>query len=114
MSELKGVCEQPEPRVVENRGYVYERVIEDMRARADMGLRKYGTYLQACNGRDGLRDAYEEVLDLAVYLRQVIDERLLPQRQCRKPVGIQLHDGGIIHTLEQVAARVGRRWRRGR
>ena len=75
MSDLKGVCEQPEPKRVEGRGYVYERVIEDMRARADMGLRKYGTYLQACNGRDGLRDAYEEVLDLAVYLRQVIDER---------------------------------------
>lgn len=71
----KGVASQPEPTVVEGRGYIFERVIEDMRARADMGLKKYGTYLQACNGRDGLRDAYEEVLDLAVYLRQVIDER---------------------------------------
>lgn len=73
--ESKGVSEQPEPVVVDGVGYVYERVMEDMRARADMGLKKYGTYLQANNGRDALRDAYEEVLDLAVYLRQVIDER---------------------------------------
>jgi hypothetical protein len=73
--ENKGVSEQPEMVAVEGVGYVYERVMEDMRARADMGLKKYGTYLQAHNGRDGLRDAYEEVLDLAVYLRQVIDER---------------------------------------
>lgn len=71
----KGVCEQPEPRAVEGGDYIYLRVIDDMRSRADMGVRKYGTYLQAFNGRDGLRDAYEEVLDLAVYLRQVIDER---------------------------------------
>lgn len=72
--ERKGVSEQPEP-VCHGGGYVYERVIEDMRVRADVGLARYGTYLQAYNGRDGLRDAYEEVLDLAVYLRQVIDER---------------------------------------
>ena len=74
MAGSKGVSEQPEP-VSNNGDYVYLRVMEDMRARADMGLKKYGTYLQAFNGRDGLRDAYEEVLDLAVYLRQVIDER---------------------------------------
>jgi hypothetical protein len=31
--------------------------------------------LQAFNGRDALRDAYEEALDLACYLRQAIAER---------------------------------------
>jgi hypothetical protein len=40
-----------------------------------LGVRKYGTPLQAHNGRDGLMDAYQEALDLAVYLRQLIAER---------------------------------------
>lgn len=39
------------------------------------GRRKYGTPLQPFNGRDPLVDAYQEVLDLAVYLRQAIWER---------------------------------------
>lgn len=43
--------------------------------RAREGERKYGTRLKAHNGRDGLIDAYQEVLDLACYLRQVIEER---------------------------------------
>ena len=36
---------------------------------------KYGVGLQPHNGRDVLRDAYEEALDLCVYLRQAIFER---------------------------------------
>lgn len=34
------------------------------------GLHKYGTILQAHNGRKPLKDAVEEVVDLCVYLRQ--------------------------------------------
>ena len=33
------------------------------------------TSLQAFNGRDALRDAYEEALDLCQYLRQALYER---------------------------------------
>jgi hypothetical protein len=40
-----------------------------------MGRRKYGTALEANNGRDALMDAYQEALDLAMYLRQAIAER---------------------------------------
>lgn len=54
---------------------VWELVIEDMRQRDQEGRRKYGTPLQASNGRDALKDAYQEVLDLAVYLRQEIERR---------------------------------------
>jgi hypothetical protein len=49
-------------------------VIEDMKARDDFGRLKYGTPLQPFNGRSALRDAYQEALDLAVYLRQRIFE----------------------------------------
>lgn len=54
---------------------VWDLVIADMRARDHVGRRKYGTPLQAHNGRDTLQDAYEEALDLAVYLRTLIAER---------------------------------------
>ena len=50
-------------------------MISDMRLRNNLGRERYGTPLQPFNGRDALMDAYEESLDLCVYLRQVIYER---------------------------------------
>lgn len=49
-------------------------VINDLTARREVGIQRYGTALQPFNGRDVLRDAYEEALDLACYLRQAIAE----------------------------------------
>lgn len=54
---------------------MHDLVMADLDRRKAFGLLKYGTLLQAGNGRDALKDAYEEVLDLAVYLRQAIEER---------------------------------------
>lgn len=51
-----------------------ERVKEDIVERNAAGISKYGIALQPFNGRDALQDAYEEVLDLIVYLRQRIYE----------------------------------------
>jgi len=50
-------------------------VLADLQARSDAGLVKYGTRLQTENGRDALTDAYQEALDLCMYLRQAIAER---------------------------------------
>jgi len=54
---------------------VVNYVLGDLRERAEFGLKKYGTYLKEHNGRDPLWDAYQEVLDLALYLRQAILEK---------------------------------------
>jgi hypothetical protein len=54
---------------------VWDLVQQDMRQRDQEGRARYGTPLQPHNGRDALRDAYEEALDLAVYLRQALYER---------------------------------------
>ena len=54
---------------------IWDLVIADMRERDREGRRRYGMPLQAHNGRDVLVDAYQEALDLAVYLRQAIEER---------------------------------------
>lgn len=56
----------------------HDLVIADMEERKAFGLRKYSTYLQPHNGRSFLQDAYEEVLDLAVYLRGRLEE----ERSC--------------------------------
>lgn len=70
MSEIK---DQPPPSP--SRGDIWLRVIQDMEDRRQLGIERYGTPLQANNGRDALVDAYQEALDLVVYLRQAIIER---------------------------------------
>lgn len=65
---------QPLP-VVNDSPSIQSLVREDLEARERVGIERYGTALQAHNGRDALRDAYEEALDLACYLRQAIAER---------------------------------------
>lgn len=72
----KAKCVTPEPPPVPNeKPAVWGLVLADMQARDAEGRRKYGTPLQPHNGRDALVDAYQEALDLAVYLRQAIYER---------------------------------------
>lgn len=66
--------EQPAPKP-NNLPAVWDLVMIDMLIRDRQGAEKYGTRFQPHNGRDMLRDAYEEALDLAVYLRGAIYER---------------------------------------
>lgn len=66
--------EQPMP-VPNDRPSIQSMVRADIDAREQVGIQRYGTALQAHNGRDALRDAYEEAMDLTIYLRQVIEER---------------------------------------
>ena len=65
---------QPDPIPTDEQP-VWELVIEDMKARDQIGRARYGTPLQVSNGRDSLADAYEEALDLVVYLRQEMERR---------------------------------------
>ena len=66
--------DQPPPKTTKGKP-IWELVIQDMRDRDQVGRKRYGTPLQAHNGRDSLVDAYQEALDLCVYLRQAIEER---------------------------------------
>lgn len=65
--------EQPDPQP--GRGDVWLLVLQDMTERREHGIERYGTPLQTGNGRDMLVDAYQEALDLCVYLRGAIAER---------------------------------------
>jgi hypothetical protein len=62
----------PEPAPQPGTLVVLPLVIADLQARARMGREKYGTELTVDNGRDHLLDAYQEALDLVMYLRAVL------------------------------------------
>jgi hypothetical protein len=54
---------------------IWSLVVADMWKRDKLGRDRYGVPLRAHDGRDTLQDAYEEALDLCVYLRKDIEER---------------------------------------
>lgn len=54
---------------------IQDLVMADIETRKKIGLQRYGTLLQPFNGRDAMTDVYEELLDAAIYMRQLIYER---------------------------------------
>jgi hypothetical protein len=54
---------------------MWDLVMADIKERDKNGKAKYGVRLQAFNGRDATIDAYQEVLDLIVYFRQLVEEK---------------------------------------
>lgn len=67
------IKDQPMPDK-NNHPAVWDLVVEDIKQRDEIGIERYGTRLQPFNGRNPLIDAYQEALDLVVYLRQAIYE----------------------------------------
>ena len=72
MTKIDASKYEPDPVYGEER--VLDLVITDLNTRAATGYKKYGTYLMTHNGRSALMDAYQEALDLVMYLRQLITE----------------------------------------
>lgn len=85
--------EQPRPRVNGER-FIQHMVIDDMHRRLEHGVTTYGTGLQVGNGRSAEQDAYEEALDLTVYLRQVVETRRVALRNIA-------HLRGVIRSCQQ-------------
>jgi len=73
---MKEVREGDQQHPVKNFNvFIQDLVMADLDERMEEGKRRYGTLLQGHNGRDMLQDAYDEAMDLCVYLRGVIWER---------------------------------------
>lgn len=51
-----------------------ERFCKEAQQRDASGREKYGTTLQTHNGRNPLVDAFQESMDMTVYLRQAVEE----------------------------------------
>ncbi len=102
--------DQPLP-VVNDRPFVQDLVIADIEARKALGVRKYGTAPQSGNGRNMLQDAYEEALDLAIYLRGALDEQehaspvpytpAVTYACCGRPVGDEIRWDHYCRALAQ-------------
>ena len=76
--DAQSIQDQPPPK--QSTGDVWVLVIADMEQRRLTGIQRYGVPVQPFNGRDALVDAYLEALDLAVYLRQEIEQRRLKEQ----------------------------------
>lgn len=87
-----------EPPPVPNAGVpVWNLVIKDMGERDQLGRERYGTPLQTNNGRDHLVDAYQEGLDLVVYLRAKIEElKTQPVPIDEEALAIELYRRGYL------------------
>src|SRR3990167_1052917 len=53
------------------------KVFKDLAERGEQGFKQYGVALQPLNGRKPLQDAYEELLDLTLYIAQELEENTL-------------------------------------
>lgn len=93
---MSDIHDQPPPKP--NGGKpIWDLVLRDMQERDRVGRQRYGTPLQTNNGRNMLVDAYQEVLDLAVYLRGEIAEREALEDELR------VHRAAVAVLVEQRA-----------
>lgn len=67
--------DQPLPRPNPDAPDMQTLVIADVEQRRAVGIERYGQGLKPHDGRDNLRDLYEELLDAAIYCRKQIYER---------------------------------------
>lgn len=105
---IKRIEDQPEP--TGDGTPVWDLVVSDMKERDNLGRQRYGTPLRTWNGRDALIDAYQEILDLAVYVRQEIEERRSIQQICEQvaliPGAEDCTSQNVIETLSEIEERV--------
>lgn len=72
--KLMSKAHEREPEPKKGKENVLPNVIKDLKLREEVGIKRYGTPLQTHNGRNSLMDAYQEALDLAMYLKQKLME----------------------------------------
>lgn len=92
--------------------HIRDRVAEDLEARKQLGLDRYGSILQAHNGRDMLRDAYEEAQDLAVYLRGCLSE--IDESSLEYLVLFEIYDDTVTGLVRMKRVQLARQGSPGR
>lgn len=90
----------PAPEYEETQPAVWDLVMADFAARDKMGRQKYGTPLQPFNGRNALRDMYEEMQDMIVYARQRLTEEEAIER--RRAVAQQMTKTAVLDGLSSL------------
>ncbi|QDN94903.1 hypothetical protein FNV58_00820 (plasmid) [Streptomyces sp. RLB1-9] len=82
-----------QPLPTEGQENVQDALIERIKERRALGIQRYGRPLQTFNGRNAVRDALEEALDLSTYLMQVEMEQKAVQARIRH--ALTLHVSGL-------------------
>lgn len=75
MNEIKNFVTEKQTPTPKGTVEIITLVREDFENRTEFGRKKYGEVLKAENGRDPLIDAYQEAIDLVMYLRQMLYEK---------------------------------------
>ena len=82
-------------------------VMQDLTERALEGTKKYGEPLKAFNSRSAPIDALQEVYDLAMYLRQDVEERKVIAAEVAKIAdSLRSHDLDICNRLMDISKRL--------
>lgn len=76
---------------------IRDLVCEDLDARKKVGLERYGTLLRPHNGRDMLRDLYEELMDASAYARARLMEA--PEDGLEWPLLAEVYDRTVTDMV---------------
>lgn len=71
----RGDHDSTQPKPLPGGESVTDAVVQDLLIRREYGAKKYGQELRSFDGRDHLLDAYQEGLDMVMYLKQQLMER---------------------------------------
>jgi len=74
-------------------------VKQDIENRIIKGVQTYGERLKPFNGRDALLDAYEESLDMTLYLKQALTEKQAIQVQAKVKVNFVEDEKEVLKKL---------------
>lgn len=87
---------------------IQDQGITKIQKRKQIGLERYGTLLQSFNGRNSLRDAEEEVLDLFMYLIQINEERAEISEDFNYIVGLirEMYNNDLDPELIQIILKI--------
>lgn len=68
--------------------------------RMALGLKRYGTLLQPFNGRDFMRDAFDELFDLSVYMHGIRIERARMLDLLREAATVPTSDPAKVRRVQ--------------
>lgn len=97
---LDSVATTAEPAPTGNGADITELVVQDLAERKAAGTKKYGQPLRAFNGRRALVDAYQEAIDMTLYLRQQITEN--GERSTTPPVDVITTDKITVNLVQSM------------
>lgn len=100
--EPMAATEQPAPSAGEG-PEIGPLVLDDIRARIELGKKRYGTALRAYNGRSALVDAIQEAIDLVMYLRQLQVQDDATRQEVRHEEAAFAYVGGFFDGEGHVA-----------